>query len=168
MAISKRIYGVQGFKSQKMTIEMQAKKLSDDIRFLFYNTWLNDKQVKDILAKGSEPMRNELQQQYLAADPTGMQGSVANYIIIKNKGKKRFGTIYIGPDTKISRGWRVWWLLNWGFLHVSKNGTTTHVVGKRFIERAFDLSYRPTLEAIKDEFNVRLKNYAKKLGYRIE
>lgn len=154
-------------------MKQQANALTEKLQRLFDATWLNDKQVKDMLAKAAAPMEDALQQDYLANDPSQMGGKMANYITIKKKGKKRFGTIYIGPDTKISRGWQLWWLLDKGFVHKSKNKkkgteTLTVVAGKNFTIKAFSRTEKVVAKNAIEEFEKELKKRGKKEGLDVK
>ncbi len=150
----------------------QSNELSKKLKRLFDATWLNDKEIKKMLATASVPMEKQLQQDYLSADPSGMSGRMVNYVTIKSKGKK-FGTIYIGPDTKISKGWQLWWLLDKGFTHkrksTKKGGTTiTVVAGKHFSRKAFMKTEKLVAENAIQEFEKELKKQAKKEGLDVK
>lgn len=151
-------------QSSTSDMKIQANVLTKELKRLFEATWLNDKQIKSMLALGAVKMEEALQADYLAADPSGMSGRMVNYITIKSKGKK-FGTIYIGPDTKISKGWQLWWLLDKGFTHKSKNGKTTVVAGKNFTIKAFTRTQKEVAEATIKEFEKELEKHAKSAGY---
>lgn len=157
--------------SNEIDMKLQAEKLTKKLDRLFKATWLDDKQVKDILSTASTPMEDALQSDYLAADPSGMNGRMKIFVTIKQKTKK-FGTIYIGPDTKISKGWQLWWLLDKGFVHKKnkKNGsaTTTVVAGKNFRIRAFNRTVKTVTKNAIKEFEKRLKEYAKKTGLEVK
>lgn len=157
--------------TSEIDMKLQAEKLTKKLDRLFKATWLDDKQVKDILATASTPMEDALQSDYLAADPSGMNGRMKIFVTIKQKTKK-FGTIYIGPDTKISKGWQLWWLLDKGFVHKKnkKNGsaTTTVVAGKNFRIRAFNRTVKTVTKNAIKEFEKRLKEYAKKTGLEVK
>lgn len=152
-------------------MKVQANDLTKKLDRLFKATWLDDKQIKEILTTASTPMEDALQSDYLAADPSGMNGRMKIFIIIKNK-TKRFGTIYIGPDTKISKGWQLFHLLDKGFVHKSnkKNGstTTTVVAGKNFRNKAFNRTKKIVANGAIKEFEVKLKEYAKKAGLEVK
>lgn len=164
MALSKRYFGVQGFNQIKSTISKDTREISKALEFLKYAP-LKEGKIKEILTKGGEPLRAEVQQLYLKGDPSGMSGRVGIFVDIQ-PAKRRLDTVYIGPAKKISRGWKLWSILNYGHAVKDKNGNTVKMVrGKRFIDIAVNTKKREVIELVKKEFEKAMTAYAKKLGF---
>lgn len=136
---------------------------------------LDDTQFQEALKQGSKVLQSTLQSNYLTADPTGTGGKVNIQVgIFKTKAtNKRKSYFIIGPNYKSSKGWQVWHLLNYGFVHalgkvtvsrtgkvktVSKvGGTTTLVAGKHFIEKTQSQSGDEALKVVELEMFKILK-----------
>jgi hypothetical protein len=136
---------------------------------------LDNKEFMQCLKVGTKVLQSTLESNYLAADPTGMGGKVAINVGIfeasRNKNKNNRYYI-IGADYRNSKGWQVWHLLNFGFVHdlgkvLGKAGkfstkqhaeTLTVVAGKHFLEKSMAQSGDEALALIENEVSEFLKN----------
>jgi hypothetical protein len=114
-------------------------------------TSIDDDKFKLALKEGADYLASILSSEFKKADPTGDSSGKVQIKIgafpSKKKDRDRFKFI-IGPNYKTSKGWQVWHLLNYGFVHalgsVTKAGkkrtkaasTTTIVPGKKFLQSA--------------------------------
>lgn len=164
MSVSKKYFGVQGYKEVKTTISKDVREVAKALEFLKYAP-LKEGKIKEILTKGGEPLRAEVQQQYVKSDPTGMNGDVGIFVEIR-PARRKLDTVYIGPAGRISKGWKLWYVLNYGHAHKAKDGNTVKMVrGKRFIDKAVAAKKGDVIELVKKEFEKAMSAYAKKLGF---
>ena len=164
MSISKKALGVQGFKNPKESLSRDAKEIADALKFLSYAPF-KDGKIKQVLIKGSEPLRAEIQTMYAQDDPTGVGGGKVGIFIDTVAARRRLDTVYIGPNKKISRGWKLWYILNWG--HIDKKSGVI-VPGKRWIDRALSRTKNQVIDGTKKEFDKVMKRYAKRLGFDVD
>lgn len=140
---------------------------------------LDNKEFMQCLKVGTKILQSTLEANYLMADPTGMGGKVAINVGIyeAKKGKNKNNRYYvIGADYKNSKGWQVWHLLNFGFVHdtgkvLGKSkagylkqhaGSLTVVAGKHFLEKTIAQSGDMALTLIENEVAEFLKNKIEK------
>jgi len=112
MALSKKAFGVQGFTATKGALTKDAMEISKALEYLKHAPF-KEGVVKKVLQRGSQPLVDELQQQYIKGDPTGMGGDIGIFIDVV-PAKRRLDAVYIGPAKKISKGWKLWYIMNWG------------------------------------------------------
>lgn len=144
-----------------------AREIAKALEYLKYAP-LKEGVIKRVLTVGAEPMRAELQQLYISADKTGMGGRLGIYIDIQ-PARRRLDTVYIGPAKKISKGWQLWYLFNYGHVAKSKNGTTGKVVaGKRLMDSAVAHTKQKTIELVGVEFEKEMAKLAKRLGFEVK
>ena len=126
---------------------------------------LNNEEFLSCLQAGSKVLQTTLQENYLAADPTGMGGKVAiNVGIYKAKSKRKDNSYFIiGADYRNSKGWQVWHLLNFGFVHdlgrrIGSKAVNmklhaankTLVAGKHFLEKTMAQSGDEALRMVEE------------------
>lgn len=167
MSISKKKFGVQGYKNPKAVLTGQAIELARALEYLKHSP-LKDGTMRKILKDGSEPLRAQLQKEYLATDPTGMAGRSFPNVIVKI-GRRRFDRVYVGPDTRVA-GWKLWSILQWGTVErTKKSGASVGISPpKRFIDKAVSKSRVAVVTLIGQLYEKRMVAYAKKLGFDIK
>ena len=140
---------------------------------------VNDDDFQSALKLGSKVLEDSLQLNYLKADPSGMGGRVSiNVGIYKTKGTNKTKSYFIiGPGYKNSKGWQVWHLLNYGFVHAlgkvtktksgkvitkSKAGSTTTIIqGKHFLQNTQQQSGNEALKVVEEKVFKILSNINK-------
>jgi len=182
MALVGGNYGKSWINSNSSDFDKFLNDFGNQLNSLSQNA-VSDPQFKKALQNGADILKTSLQSNYLTADPTGMGGKVSinvNIFPTRKTTKSRFYYI-IGPDYKTSKGWQVWHLLNYGFVHalgkvtLSKTGkvttrtkaggTTTVVKGKYFLQNTMSRSGQRALEAVEfDVINYLKKNLSKYLS----
>jgi hypothetical protein len=150
----------------KEIMRSQALLIAEAIKSIG-NTPFENGTVSNVLKKGTEPLRLELQHLYMKGDPTGIGGSVGIYVDIQKGKKKKKETVYIGPSKRISRGWQLWYILNWGKISQGKTGTTI-TPGGRYIDKALSAKKDETLKSIFSEYEKELTKLGKRLGFQIK
>jgi hypothetical protein len=151
----------------KLDLRKQQVEMAKVFKFLA-TAPLKEGAVKRVLAKAGIPLSQELQNEYLKADPTKFGGDIS--ILVKVKAQtKRLNVVYVGPDTKYGEGWRLWHILNFGTVERVKKttGQSTGIMpAARFVEKAI-LQARPSvLATVQKEFAIEIEKYKKRLGFK--
>lgn len=148
----------------KAELQKQQNKLAKDLKYLA-DAPIKEGAIKRCLAKGAEPLKEALQNEYLKDDPTKFGGKVSILMKVKTRTKSLI-KIYVGPDTKYGQSWRLWQILQFGHI-LKRNGAQIGIVpGKRSIERAFKYARQSVIEETVKAYKIEVKKYAAKIGLK--